>query len=393
MFPLSGFRVLDLSRVLAGPFATQQLLDLGAEVIKIEDPRAGDLTRSWGPPFVGDDRSAYFLTCNRGKRSVALDLGHEEGRRIVHELVRQSHAVVENFREGQLEAWGISLAEWRLAQSDLVTVSIRGFPSNSSRARDGGYDALIQAQFGLSAITGPEEGNGSKVGVAVVDLFSGLQAATALTGLWAAQARGPLPAAERHVEIALSDACLSLLANVATSYLNTGIEPKRYGNQHPQIVPYQPFPARDGEFFIAACSDREWGRLARAAGQPEWASGWATNAERVADRDAVVEAMSHFTRTRDRRELEELCRKARVPGGAVRGVSEAFASPEAKRAVLEHDDGTRSVRSPMRFSQTAPRDSSAPSPRLGEHPAEVLEELGYSGDEIRDLAERGICRL
>ncbi|MFN0060262.1 MAG: CaiB/BaiF CoA transferase family protein [Planctomycetota bacterium] len=388
--PLDGVLVLDLSRVLAGPFASQQLADLGARVIKVESLDGGDATRGWGPPFIDADRSAYFLSCNRGKESIAIDLRHFEGAEIVRRLAARADAVVENFRGGQMAEWGLALDSLRAANPRLVTVSISGFGSDGPRRDEGGYDALVQAMSGIMAITGEVHGEWSKVGVAVVDVLAGMFAANALLGLLfgACAARTTAAATPaRHAEVSLYDSALALLVNVTSSSLATGCDAGRYGNEHPSIVPYQVFAARDKKFFLAVGTDRQWRSLASALGQTSWLeeASWRTNAGRVRDRARLTARLAHHFAECEYAALEQKLQAVGVPLGPLRGVAEALADDvvTARGGILLHDDGTRSIASPMRLDHRPPLAS--PAPHLGEHTRRLLAEVGYSDAECAQL--------
>ena len=392
---LQGLRVLDLSQVLAGPWATQQLIDLGAEVIKVERPTVGDATRGWGPPYSDDGRSSYFLCCNRGKRSIAIDLGQQEGQAIVKKLAVQADVLIENSRAGQLERWDLSLPELRQQNSKLITCSISGFGRQGPRSSEGGYDALIQAMSGWMSITGPTDGEPSKTGVAIIDLLTGMYAATAilgrLLGLERGRASEQAPDGDRHIEVSLFDAAIAGLANVSSAALMTGKEAERYGNQHPSIVPYQPFECADRTVFVAVGSDDQWERLAKGLGHPEWVTerGWSTNSERVAAREEVIAALVAALEELPAAQVLELLQGARVPAGELRGVAEALEDPTvtARGRIETHADGTRSVRSPF---LGASEKSTAPPPQLGADTRAILCEIGHTDLEIEDLYRAGV---
>ncbi len=369
--PLAGLRVLDLSRVLAGPYCTMLLSDLGAEVVKVERPGTGDETRTWGPPWAGE-ASAYFLAVNRGKRSVALDLGSEEGRGAARALAARADVVVENFRPGGAERLGLGWEALRAENPALVLCSIRGL--GDGRA---GYDLVAQAESGLMSITGPPDGPPHKVGVAIVDVLAGLNAAVAIL----AALRG---GAGRRVEVSLLDAALSALVNVAQGVLVTGEDAARHGNAHPSIVPYEPFRAGDGVWIvIAAANDGLWARLADALGLAELAADprFATNPARVEHRLSLVPLLGERLAERPADEWLEILAAAGVPCGRVRGVQEALAAAGPESLVrVEHPDAgpLELVRSAFRFPDEEADEAGGPSlhpPRLGEHTAEVLSEL------------------
>ncbi len=390
--PLSDVLVLDLSRVLAGPLATQQLADLGARVIKVESP-TGDGTRGWGPPFWDEQRSGYFLACNRGKESLALDLADPRARSILDRWVTRADVVIENFRPGTLERWGWSLEKWRRQHDSLITCSITGFGTGTLREQHGGYDALIQAMSGFMSITGPADGPPSKVGVAVVDVLTGLNAANGILAALVGRARKGVSSRFRHVEVALSESALAGLVNVSACAVNELSTPKRWGNQHPTIVPYAPFTCVDGEVFIGVGTDAQWRSLARAFGRPDWErEEWGTNAGRVGDRDELQRQLSDEVSARRVVDVEELLAAARVPAGPIRTVAESLADPDVKTraVVVEHADGTKTIASPVRFGTAAERSvADAAPPHLGQHTDALLRELGVSDDEIGELHNSG----
>ena len=384
--PLAGVRVLDLSRVLAGPWATQTLADLGAEVIKIERPGAGDDTRHWGPPFTattdgqpGD--AAYFLCANRGKKSVELDIATPAGAETVRRLAATCDVVVENFKTGGLKKYGLDYAALAAINPKLVYCSITGFGQDGPDAHRAGYDYMIQAMGGLMSITGQPDGapgaEPMKVGVAVVDLFTGLYASNAiLAALWHARATGE----GQHVDIALFDVQAAMLANQATNYFVSGTAPTRMGNAHPNLAPYQPFPCSDGMVIIAVGNDGQFRALCGALGL-ELEDRFATNALRVAAREALGPLIAAKTAGFTMQGLMQALDAAGVPCGPVNTIDQVFQEPQAihrgltveqARADLAHP--VRTVASPIRLSKTPVRYD-APPPRLGQDTEEVLGAL------------------
>jgi len=403
--PLAGIKVLDLTRVLAGPWATQLLADLGAEVIKVEHPRGGDETRHWGPPFLAatggtlPPQSAYFLAANRGKRSIAIDLASGEGQRIVCALAARSDIVVENFKVGTLVRYGLGYADLSAINPRLVYCSISAFGQDGSRKDEPGYDAMIQATGGLMSITGVPDGEPGagpqKVGVAVADLMAGMYASS---GILAALSHRDRTGAGQHIDVALFDTQLAWLANQALNYLVGGEAPRRHGTAHPNIVPYQAFATRDGHLMLAVGNDRQFASFAEAAGVAGLASDprYASNAQRVRNRASVVAAIAEVMRRATTEEWIARLGAAGVPCGPINDIAEAFAESQVTERGLrigtEHPAfGTvPGVRNPLRFSLTQLAFDRAP-PVLGEHTDEVLrEELGASATEIARLRALGV---
>lgn len=383
--PLTGLVVLDLSRVLAGPYCTMILGDLGADVIKVEHP-AGDDTRRWGPPFVGGE-SAYYLAVNRNKRSVVADLKTEAGRELVRRIARRADVLVENFRPGTLERLGLGLEEMRAENPRLITLTISGMGASGPDADLPGYDFILQARGGLMSITGPASGAPSKVGVAVVDLTTGMMAANALlAALYARERTG----AGQHVDTSLLETQVAWLANVASAYLVTGEAPARHGNAHPTIVPYQTFRASDADFALGVGNDAQWERLCQAIGCPELAGDerFRTNPGRVRHREILVALLEEHFATAPAAAWVERIRAAEVPVGPVRTIPEVFADPQvlAREMVVsvEHPaiGELKLVGIPFKFSAT-PASIRRPPPLLGEHTAEVEREYAERAETER----------
>src|SRR5919204_6994971 len=373
VLPAAGLRVLDLSRVLPGPYCTMLLPALGADVSKVERPGAGDETRTWGPPYAGGE-AAYFLSVNRGKRSIAVDLARAEGVELVRRLAESADVVVENFRPGTAARLGLGYQSLAAANPGVVYCSITGFGTDREPPDRPGYDFVVQAESGLMAITGETDGPPSKVGVAVVDVLTGYAAATAI--LAALVARAQTGRGDR-IEVPLLDTALSALVNVAQSALVTATEPKRYGNAHPNIVPYQTFETADGVVAVAAANDGLFRRLCRVLERDELADDprFATNPDRVRNREALIDELARVFRERGADEWLARLDDAGVPAGKVRGVLEALRAAGATSTVEHPTVGELDlVTAPFRVGAGI-RPPEAP-PRLGEHTAEVLAELG-----------------
>lgn len=391
--PLHGVRVLDLSRVLAGPYCTMFLGDLGAEVVKVEQPGTGDDTRSWGPPFQGGE-SAYFLCVNRNKRSVTLDLRTPAGIGLLRRLALQADVLLENFRPGTLAGWGLSEAEVRQQNPGLIYASLSAFGASGPLKDQPGYDLAIQAWGGLMSITGAADGEPSKVGVAIVDIVAGLMLGKSIAAaLYAREKTGR----GQRVETSLMEAEVASLINAGSNYLVTGKAPGRWGNAHPNIVPYQSFPTADGHLVVAVANEAIWARFCNGVGRPELAADprFDTNAHRVENRDALIALLEEMFRSRPGREWIEVLNGAGVPCSPVQDIAQVFDSPqvEATGMLRELDHPTagkvRMAGLPVKFSET-PASIRLPPPRLGEHNDPVLRDwLALDDDAIAELRQEG----
>ncbi|HSR68420.1 MAG TPA: CoA transferase [Acidobacteriota bacterium] len=374
--PLSGVRVLDLSRVLAGPYCTMMLADMGADVIKVETPRGGDETRSWGPPYAGppeDGMSAYFLAVNRNKRSLRLDLKSPGGLEHAMRLARQSAVVVENFRPGKAAELGLDYQRLSRDNPALVYCSISGFGQSGPYRDRTGYDYVIQAMSGLMSITGPAEGPPCKVGVAISDVLAGLHACSAIVAaLYQASQSGQ----GRHIDVSLLDCQIASLVNVASNYLISGQPPRRYGRQHPNIVPYQTFQARHGALVVAVGNDRQFEKLCRLLGQPQLARDerFADNPSRSRNRDALVPLLQQCLAGKDRDHWLQALAAEGIPAGPINELSEVFADPQVRERQLVDESGEFPLlRSPLCF-QGRRLPTGRPPPRLGEHDSDFASE-------------------
>ena len=396
--PLSHVRVLELSRVLAGPWAAQTLADLGADVIKVERPGAGDDTRAWGPPWAGEE-SAYFLSTNRGKRSITIDFERPEGQELVRKLAAQADVVIENFKVGGLVKYGLDYDSLKAVNPGLVYCSITGFGQDGPYAKRAGYDFMIQGMGGLMSITGQpdaEAGGGPvKVGVAVTDVFTGLYATIGVLGALAHRDR---TGEGQWVNLALLDVQVAVLANQAMNYLVGGKAPQRLGNAHPNIVPYQAFATLDGHIILAVGNDGQFAKFCQVAGRPELAQDprYATNPARVANRKELVPILELLLEQRTSRDWLSALEAVGVPCGPINDVSQVFADPHVQARHIHQDlphptAGTvPTVASPIRYSATPIEHAVAP-PTLGQHTDSVLEEaLGLCAADIAALREKGV---
>jgi crotonobetainyl-CoA:carnitine CoA-transferase CaiB-like acyl-CoA transferase len=379
MSALSGVRVLELARILAGPWIGQTLADLGADVIKVESPE-GDDTRRWGPPFIeteGEQAAAYFHGCNRGKRSIVADFATERGREIVRRLATRSDVLIENFKVGGLAKFGLDYESLRPLNPRLVYCSVTGFGQTGPYAERAGYDFLIQGMSGYMDITGEPDGEPQKVGVAICDLFTGLYGAIAIE---AALIEREHSGRGQHIDLALLDTMGAMLANQAMNYLASGVAPRRMGNAHPNIAPYQTFPVADGYLIVAVGNDGQFARLCATLDLAALAADdrFATNAARVANRAELEHKLSAKTRLWARDGLLAALEKAVVPAGPINTVADLFADSQfVSRGMRIDPQGTPGVRSPIVMSESA-LALARRSPKLGEHEAEILREIGLA---------------
>ncbi len=403
---LSHLKVLDLSRVLAGPWCTQMLADLGADVVKVERPGAGDDTRHWGPPFLQDARghdtahASYFTACNRNKRSITIDIAQAEGQALIRQMALQSDILVENFKVGGLAHYGLDYASLKALNPKLIYCSITGFGQTGPYAERAGYDLMVQAMSGMMSITGQPDGapgaGPQRAGVAITDVFTGIYACSAI--LAAVEMRHRTGQGQ-HIDMALLDVGMAILANQAAGFLNTGQVPQRTGNAHPSLVPYQDLPTLDGAMLLAVGNDGQFARFSAVAGHPEWAQDprFGTNAERVAHRAALIPMISEVTRTRTTAEWIALLEHRAVPCGPINTLDEAFADAQVQaRGLVQKQhlapaitaqtaiESIATVASPLRLADAPVQLRHAP-PALGEHTEQVLAELGLDAAAIAAL--------
>ena len=373
---LSDVRVLDLSRVLAGPWATQMLGDLGAEIIKIERPGSGDDTRGWGPPWVGegeDRTAAYYLTCNRNKKSVAIDMATTEGQQLIRDLAAQSDIVVENFKVGGLAKYGLDYESLKAINPRLIYCSITGFGQTGPDAQNPGYDMMIQAKSGFMSITGEPDGEPQRMGVALVDIMTGINSCSAI--LAALHDRGRTGVGQ-HIDMALFDVAMSSLGNQALNYLASGTAPMRSGNVHPNVMVSQPFETADGWVMVITGNDRQFARLANVIGLPEMAEDerYMTNGARSENRDTMIPKLSGALQLQTTAHWTKALTEVSIPNSPINTIDQAFAEPQAQYRGLSHEiDGLPQVASPLRLGASATDDATAP-PAIGQDTDTVLSE-------------------
>jgi len=403
--PLAGIRVLDLTRVLAGPWAAQNLADLGAEVIKVERPKKGDDSRAFGPPWLKDAQgrdtaeSAYFACANRGKKSVTLDLANPKGQAIARELAERCDVLLENFKYGDLDRYGLGYAQLRKVNPGLIYCSVTGFGHSGPWRERPGYDFMIQGMGGLMSVTGERDdragGGPQKAGIPIADLITGMYASVATCAALAHRAKSGLG---QHLDLALLDSLVAVLANQGANYLATGTPPGRLGNDHPNIAPYQVLPTSDGSFIVACGNDNLFGKFSQVIGRPELAADarFASNGKRVANRAELTRIISEITAKRSMRHWLDALEGAGVPCGPINNLEQVFAEPQAMarglRMELPHPTAGKVAltRSPMRFSET-PVQHEMPPPTLGQHTDEVLKDLlKKNPSEIARLRSEGI---
>ncbi len=399
MAPLSGLRVIDMSRVLAGPWCGQILADLGCDVIKIERPGRGDDTRGWGPPNLKDQNgketseAGYFLAANRGKRSLTLDIASPEGQEIIRTLARDGDVLIENYKVGQLAKYGLGYKDLSAINPRLIYCSITGFGQTGPYAERPGYDVMAQAMGGVMSVTGERDdkpgGGPQRVGIAISDIFTGVYSAVAIS---AAIASRHETGKGQHIDMALLDTTVAVMSNQAMNYLVSGVAPGRLGNEHPNVVPYQAFATKDHHVVMAVGNDTQFARFCELAGQPELAKDprFATNSQRLVNRNKIIPIVAEIMLTRTRAEWMEALEKAGIANGPINSLDQVFAEPQVvargDKIELPHPlSGTVPlVASPMRFSATPVEYRRAP-PTLGQHTDEILAELGYDAAKIKAL--------
>jgi crotonobetainyl-CoA:carnitine CoA-transferase CaiB-like acyl-CoA transferase len=399
--PLAGLKVVELARILAGPWAGQTLADLGADVVKVERPVGGDDTRGWGPPFLANDHgdpgdAAYFHSCNRGKRSLAVDFEKPEGREIVRRLAAKADVLIENFKTGGLAKYGLDYASLSQPNPRLIYCSITGFGHDGPYAHRAGYDFIIQGMAGVMDLTGEPDREGQKPGVAFADLFTGLYSVIAIQ---AALRQREITGRGAEIDMALFDTQVAALANQGMNYLVSGQSPRRMGNAHPNLVPYQVFEAADGPLIVATGNDRQAKDFCRIVGRGDLADNpaYASNAQRIRLRSEYIGALAEATLKMRRAELLDALEAANVPAGPINTVAEAFANPQAAARGMRTElpaTGTRggtapAVRSPMMIDGVGHVAERA-APRLGEHTDTTLADLGYDERDRARLRGAGV---
>jgi crotonobetainyl-CoA:carnitine CoA-transferase CaiB-like acyl-CoA transferase len=391
---LTGLKVLDLSRVLAGPWCGQLLGDLGAEVIKVESPMGGDDTRAWGPPFL-EGESAYFLGCNRNKQGIAIDFSGDLGKELLAKLIPQFDVLIENFKNGTLEKWGFNKDWFEINAPKIVRCSITGYGSDGPESDLPGYDFILQAESGLMSIAGPVDGEPTKYGVAIVDLATGMMAANAIQAALLARYR---TGKGQFVEVSLFDTSIALLANVGNSHLATGKAAGRYGNGHPTIVPYTTYHCADGMVALAVGNDKQFAKLSKLLGHPEWSEDarLVTNAARVQNRNLIDKLLQEVLKTYSSAEIISSCRANGIPIGRVNTVSQVLAQDqtEVRQMVLELQHNKigqfKSLASPLKLHGTKNVLKNAP-PQLGEHTDAILKQyLNLSDSDLDVLREKKV---
>ena len=401
--PLAGLRVFDLTRILAGPTCTQLLGDLGAEVVKIERPGQGDDTRKWGPPYVQDkdgndtETSAYYLSSNRNKRSVTLDIASEEGQRLARQLIQESDIVVENFKAGGLKKYGLAYDDVKEIAPHIIFCSITGFGQTGPYASRAGYDYLAQGMGGIMSLTGEPDGEPMKVGIGIADIMCGMYASSAIL---AALHHRHKTGEGQHIDLALLDTQVSWLTYEGLNYLTSGELPKRRGNEHPNIVPYKTMPASDGYFILAVGNDSQFAKFCDEAGRPELAQDdrFATNAARVRNREALYPMLDAITAERPLQDWVDALNARGVPSGPVNTLDRVFADPQIQhremQIQMDYPEAAKGkidlIGNPIGFSRT-PVSYRQPPPKMGAHTDAVLSEaLGLSAEELSALRERGV---
>lgn len=388
MGALDGIRVLDLSRVLAGPYCAQLLGDYGADVIKVEQPGIGDPTRQWGPPWVGE-QSAYFLSANRNKRSLTLNLKSEPGLAILRQLIATADVLIENFLPGVMDGLGVGYAAARRINPRLIYCSITGYGQTGPARDEPGYDFIIQAQGGLMAITGPEHGEPYKVGVAITDVLCGLFAAQAILAALHHRERS---GEGQHIDVALLDAQVAALVNVAHNYFATGAPPRRYGNAHANIVPYQTFATRDSHLALAVGTDAQFRRLCEAMGREDLRDDprFATNPQRIAHRDALIPLLAKTLAQRTTGEWLDILKPSGVPVSPINDVPTILNDPHVLARGMVQTIAGVTLLGPVAKLGATPATIRAAPPALGEHTDEILRDLGFDAQHIAALRAEGV---